>query len=130
MSRKEKLISHFREVRQTTSHICSPLKKEDFVAQPIEDVSPPKWHLGHTSWFFEKFILEKYKPGYQPYNPHYNYLFNSYYETAGERVARAELTDIKYILGHNPLFPAYLNDADPPGLHNRERQAGHQWRVP
>ena len=56
MPRKEDLIRQFREIRLTTSQLCSPLKDEDFVAQPIEDVSPPKWHLGHTAWFFEKFM--------------------------------------------------------------------------
>jgi hypothetical protein len=88
ISRQDRLIKHFSEVRLITSQLCSHLKAEDFVAQPTEDVSPPKWHLGHTSWFFETFILEEYKRGYQPYNPHYNYIFNSYYESSGNRVSR------------------------------------------
>jgi hypothetical protein len=76
-------------VRQLTNALCSPLKDEDFVVQPVTDVSPPKWHLGHTTWFFEKFILERFWDGYKPYNPLNNYYFNSYYESAGDRISRA-----------------------------------------
>jgi hypothetical protein len=137
------------------------LEIEDYVVQPIVDVSPPKWHLGHTTWFFETFILIPNFPDYQVFDPQYNFVFNSYYETIGARVIRTDrgnlsrpsvsdiysyreyvdqnmtvflsnfdlnedlkklfelglnheqqhqellLTDIKYILGHNPLFPAY-----------------------
>jgi len=71
-------------------HLVEPLEKEDFVVQPIVDVSPPKWHLGHTTWFFEKMILENQKPNYQVYHKEYNYVFNSYYETIGKRVLRTD----------------------------------------
>jgi ergothioneine biosynthesis protein EgtB len=154
------LGDYYKKVRQRSETICSPLQTEDYVVQPIVDVSPPKWHLGHTTWFFETFILKPYFMGYQEFNPEYNYVFNSYYETVGARVIRtdrgnlsrptvqdvykyrayvdeamfrfladepsAEIKellvlgfnheeqhqellyyDIKYILGHNPLFPAY-----------------------
>ena len=154
------LSDRYKEVRQRSEHICSSLQVEDYVVQPIADVSPPKWHLGHTTWFFETFILKPYFMGYQEFDPDYNYVFNSYYETVGARVIRtdrgnlsrptvqdvykyrayvdeamfrflcgdisADLNelmvlgfnheeqhqellyyDIKYILGHNPLFPAY-----------------------
>ncbi len=159
----EKLTQKFREVRQQTEKLAAPLKAEDTVVQPVIDVSPPKWHLGHTTWFFEEFLLSQYIPNYQRFHPRYNYLFNSYYEGAGDRVQRAyrgnmtrptrdeiieyrkyvtsqtldylhnpdstideralyilevglnheqqhqELLvyDIKFILGHNPLFPSY-----------------------
>ncbi len=73
MSSKGELADRFSKVRNTTLSLCKPLEEEDFVAQPVEDVSPPKWHLGHTSWFFEKFILEKYKKGYRPYDAFYHY---------------------------------------------------------
>jgi hypothetical protein len=63
---------------------------EDYVVQPIVDVSPPKWHLGHTSWFFEAFILVPYKEGYSVYNDSYAYVFNSYYEGKGARVIRTD----------------------------------------
>lgn len=154
------LLETYLTVRQRSKQICGPLETEDYVVQPVPDVSPPKWHLGHTTWFFETFILKPNVIGYQGFNPDYNYVFNSYYETVGARVIRTnrgnlsrptvqevyayrdyvdeamekllacpvspelqelltlgfyheeqhqELlwTDIKYILGHNPLFPAY-----------------------
>src|SRR5260221_14493137 len=150
----------YRSIRQASEAICRPLQKEDYVVQPIVDVSPPKWHLGHTTWFWETFILIPNLGGYRPCNPDYNYVFNSYYETIGARVVRTDrgnlsrpsvdevyayrkyvdaamehfldagvgpqlgsvvilglnheqqhqellYTDIKYILGHNPLFPAW-----------------------
>jgi ergothioneine biosynthesis protein EgtB len=153
----------YKKVRKRTEQICSPLQTEDYVVQPIADVSPPKWHLGHTTWFFETFILKSYFMGYQEFDPQYNFVFNSYYETVGTRVIRTDrgnlsrptvadiykyreyvdeamdkflcqeppadvkellvlgfnheeqhqellYTDIKYILGHNPLFPAYSKD--------------------
>jgi ergothioneine biosynthesis protein EgtB len=154
----------YKKVRRRTEEICSHLQTEDYVVQPVVDVSPPKWHIGHVTWFFETFILKPYFMGYQEYNPDYNYVFNSYYETVGNRVIRTDrgnlsrptvieiysyrkyvddamenfltsgelsgeveelmilgfnheeqhqellLTDIKYILGNNPLFPAYSHD--------------------
>lgn len=157
------LTESYQRIRQRTESICMPLQTEDYVVQPIVDVSPPKWHIGHTTWFFETFILKAHSPGYQEFNPDYNYVFNSYYETVGNRVIRTDrgnlsrptvneiyqyrkyvdqamadflktepsaevrslivlgfnheqqhqellLTDIKYILGHNPLFPVYHPD--------------------
>jgi ergothioneine biosynthesis protein EgtB len=155
------LLAQYNQVRSHSVAICAPLEKEDYVVQPVVDVSPPKWHLGHTTWFFETFILIPFAKGYKPYHPEYHYVFNSYYETLGARVIRTdrgnlsrptvdevfsyrnfvdqamqnfleegspseELNtllelglnheqqhqellwyDIKYILGHNPLFPAY-----------------------
>jgi ergothioneine biosynthesis protein EgtB len=154
------LTEQYRTVRKASEDICRPLQKEDYVVQPIADVSPPKWHLGHTTWFWETFLLIPHSPGYRPCNPDYNYVFNSYYETIGARVVRTDrgnlsrpsvdevyayrkyvdaamerlldagvgpqlasvvilglnheqqhqellYTDIKYILGHNPLFPPY-----------------------
>ncbi|MCD9856004.1 ergothioneine biosynthesis protein EgtB [Epilithonimonas sp. JDS] len=154
----------YLQIRNHSVKICEPLEIEDYVVQPIVDVSPPKWHLGHTTWFFETFVLEPNFPGYQVFDAQYNFVFNSYYETIGARVIRTDrgnlsrpsvsdiyqyrkyvdeqmdaflkseyltekikpllelglnheqqhqellLTDIKYILGHNPLFPAYKNE--------------------
>ncbi len=154
------LVHKFGAMRQHTAELCRPLAVEDHVVQPADFVSPPKWHLGHTTWFFEQFILGK-RPGYKPFGPDMAYMFNSYYETVGKHVLRAHrgnmsrptlqqvmdyrehvdramqelltgealdqeqqyvlevglnheqqhqellLTDIKYILGNNPLFPAY-----------------------
>lgn len=155
------LLEQYRRIRQDSEAICRPLKTEDYVVQPVVDVSPPKWHLGHTTWFWETFVLMKYDLAYKVFNPDYNYVFNSYYETIGARVIRTDRgnlsrpsvediyayrkyvdrameqllsceadevlhdtlllglnheqqhqellwTDIKFILGHNPLFPALL----------------------
>jgi ergothioneine biosynthesis protein EgtB len=154
------IINRYKQVRKLTESICTPLQTEDYVVQPVADVSPPKWHIGHTTWFFETFILKPYFMGYQEYDPDYNFVFNSYYESVGNRVIRTDrgnlsrptvaeiyryreyvdeamekflctepsvdvkellilglnheeqhqellYTDIKYILGHNPLSPAY-----------------------
>lgn len=154
------LAERFHEIRKQSERICAPLKPEDYVVQPVVDVSPPKWHLGHTTWFFEEFVLSTI-PGYERFHPEYQFVFNSYYESIGTRVLRTDrgnlsrptvdevlayrehvtrkmlayLTgddvdellypvielgmqheqqhqellayDIKYILGNNPLFPAY-----------------------
>lgn len=154
------IVSFFTETRQHTETLCKPLETEDYVVQPIADVSPPKWHLGHTTWFFEEFILKHYKSNYQLFNEDFAFVFNSYYESLGKRVVRSDrgnlsrpsvakvyeyrhyvtaaleeflsqdiseeiralvlvgihhekqhqellLTDIKYILGNNPLLPVY-----------------------
>ncbi|PUZ25673.1 ergothioneine biosynthesis protein EgtB [Chitinophaga parva] len=154
------LTTQYRTVRERSMQICRPLKTEDYVVQPVVDVSPPKWHLGHTTWFFETFLLKPNVKGYTEFDPDYNFVFNSYYETVGARVVRTDrgnlsrpgvedvmryrdhvdtameafleqglpeplhdlfilglnheeqhqellCTDIKYILGHNPLLPGY-----------------------
>src|SRR5690606_8325498 len=160
------LLQQYATVRRYSESICEPLEVEDYVVQPVAHVSPPKWHLGHTTWFFETFILVPHARGYQAFDPQYNYVFNSYYETVGARVVRTDrgnlsrpsvadiyryrayvdeqmevflrqgilqedvaelivlglnheqqhqellLTDIKYILGHNPLFPRYKIDSE------------------
>ena len=82
------LLSAFDSVRRTTEQICQPLVTEDFVIQSMPDVSPPKWHLAHTTWFFERVILQQFSPNYHPYNEQYYYLFNSYYQSFGERWSR------------------------------------------
>jgi ergothioneine biosynthesis protein EgtB len=156
----ETLLDFFLETRKHTEDICAPLEIEDYVVQPVVDVSPPKWHLGHSTWFFEEFILKPYAEDYQLFDADFAFVFNSYYETVGKRVVRADrgnlsrpsvrkvydyrnyvtgairvlfegnpadevlplleigihhekqhqellLTDIKFILGNNPLLPAY-----------------------
>ncbi|MEO8796213.1 MAG: DinB family protein, partial [Daejeonella sp.] len=82
------LLNSYQDVRKRSADICKPLKTEDYVVQPIVDVSPPKWHLGHTTWFFETFILKPFAFEYQEFDPDYNFVFNSYYETVGARVIR------------------------------------------
>ena len=82
--------SRFRLVRAQSQALCAPLLPEDTVVQPMLDVSPPKWHLAHTTWFWETFLLREYAPGYQVFHPDYAYLFNSYYNSLGSRVNRAD----------------------------------------
>ncbi len=154
------LCTIYQAIRRDSERVCKPLQTEDYVVQPVVDVSPPKWHLGHTTWFFENFLLKEYVKNYKEYNSDYNYVFNSYYESVGARVIRTDrgnlsrpsveeiyqyrayvdagmkdflsgeindeikkivllgfhheqqhqellYSDIKYILGHNPLFPVY-----------------------
>ena len=78
----------YRKVRQTCERICRPLAVQDYVVQTMDDVSPPKWHLAHTSWFFETFLLVPEQANYSPFHPEYGFLFNSYYEAVGERHPR------------------------------------------
>ena len=85
---RERLLYGFREVRARSDALAAPLSPEDMTPQSMEDASPTKWHLAHTSWFFEAFILRAHQAGYRECHPGYNYLFNSYYETVGERHAR------------------------------------------
>lgn len=84
------LREQFIKVRQQTESICGPLETEDYVVQPIANVSPPKWHLAHTSWFFEQFVLVEYDPSYQVFHPDFGFLFNSYYNNMGERTLRQD----------------------------------------
>jgi len=161
MLSQPELLKLFKETRKDSENICSYLETEDYVVQPIVDVSPPKWHLGHTTWFFEEFILKKYAYNHQLFDEHTAFVFNSYYESVGEKVVRTDrgnlsrptvawiykfrdyvttsiiellekeslsreaiavmeigchhekqhqellYTDIKYILGNNPLMPVY-----------------------
>ncbi|EOZ95164.1 hypothetical protein A33Q_3369 [Indibacter alkaliphilus LW1] len=88
MNKTSRLKERFDEARSYSENICEPLEIEDYVPQPMVDVSPPKWHLGHTTWFFEAFVLEPYSKGYRLYHDDFAYLFNSYYNNAGERVLR------------------------------------------
>ncbi|MBV8534031.1 MAG: DinB family protein, partial [Alphaproteobacteria bacterium] len=82
--------AQFRAVRAATDAVAAPLSAEDQQVQSMSLASPTKWHLAHTSWFFETFVLCKFAPGYEPFDPHYHYLFNSYYEALGERHPRPD----------------------------------------
>ena len=157
------ILDQYKEVRSYTEQICRPLQTEDYVVQVAEFASPAKWQLAHSSWFFETFILLPHLPDYKLFNKDFPYLFNSYYNNAGDRVLRAKrgnltrpttdevyayrqyvdtamgqllhqnldadmvqlvtlglhheqqhqellLSDIKYMFGQNPLFPAYDSD--------------------
>lgn len=167
------IAASYEVVRQYTEDLCEPLQPEDYVPQPVDFVSPPKWHLAHTSWFFEEFILAKFLKNYERYHPDFSYLFNSYYNHMGSRVIRTDrgnitrpgvkevyryrthvneamhrlmaetltpkleeliilglnheqqhqellITDLKYILGHNPIFPVYKKDFSLTEVKNHE----------
>jgi ergothioneine biosynthesis protein EgtB len=87
-TQQETLVNRYQQVRQLTENLCQPLETEDYVIQAMPDVSPPKWHLAHTSWFFETFVLSAACPDYRALHSSYAYLFNSYYVAAGERYSR------------------------------------------
>ena len=83
-SRTERFRERFHQVREFTNALCVGLEPEDCVVQSMPDVSPTKWHLAHTTWFFETFILKKFVSRYRAEIPEYAYLFNSYYNAAGD----------------------------------------------
>lgn len=158
------LHQRFNRVRTYTEDICKPLQTEDYVVQASAFASPAKWHLAHTTWFFEEFVLKTHVRNYQVYDSNFSFLFNSYYNNVGERVFRANrgtitrpnvtevydyrayvnkhmlqflsgtytkdieeivelglhheqqhqellITDIKFMLGSNPIFPVYQKGA-------------------
>ncbi len=86
--RHDRLGERFRAVRALSRAIAAPLSDADATIQPHPDASPAKWHLAHTSWFFETFVLRDHLPGYRPFDPAYAYLFNSYYNGEGARQPR------------------------------------------
>src|SRR5947209_695618 len=82
--------SRYREVRRLSEQLCRPLAVEDYVVQSMPDASPAKWHLAHTSWFFETFLLAPGLPDYRPFSADFAYLFNSYYNAVGDRHPRPQ----------------------------------------
>lgn len=86
----DSILRSFERVRRTTDRLVAPLAVEDTVVQSMPDVSPTKWHLAHTTWFFEAFVLVPHVSGYRVFDPAYHHLFNSYYETAGRMHPRPQ----------------------------------------
>ena len=82
------LVTAYTATRQATEQLCAPLETEDYVIQATPDVSPTKWHIAHVTWFFETFLLKPHLPGYEPIDPQYDYLFNSYYNAIGPQYDR------------------------------------------
>ena len=97
------LPAHYQAVRAQSVALVQPLLPEDTVVQPSPDVSPPKWHLAHTTWFWETMLLQRFLPGYQLFHPDYAFLFNSYYNSLGSRVNRAD----RGTLSRPPLADVY-----------------------
>ena len=84
------ILAVYRQIRQTSLDLCASLELDDYGLQAMPEVSPPKWHLAHTSWFFETFVLKAFAGDYQPFNPSFEYLFNSYYHGVGAQYPRAQ----------------------------------------
>jgi ergothioneine biosynthesis protein EgtB len=84
-----RLLDQYRAVRGRTLELAAPLSPEDQGVQSMPDASPTKWHLAHTAWFFETFVLKPHAPGHRPFDPTFEFLFNSYYEGVGPRPDRA-----------------------------------------
>ncbi|KFZ31042.1 hypothetical protein IDSA_06050 [Pseudidiomarina salinarum] len=82
------MLNDYQQVRQQTLALTEWLSAEDMILQSMPDASPTKWHLAHTTWFFETFLLQPHLPGYRVFHPSYTYLFNSYYDTVGDRHPR------------------------------------------
>src|SRR4051794_2762078 len=97
------LAGRYREVRGLTEALGAPLSPEDCTVQSMPDASPVKWHLAHTSWFFETFVLAPAVPAYEPFDPRFGFLFNSYYNAVGDRLARAQ----RGLLSRPPLADVY-----------------------
>jgi len=87
---RDQLLEHYFWVRGETERLAAPLSAEDQVVQSMPDASPTKWHRAHMTWFFETMILTPFLPDYEPLDPHYTFLFNSYYDTVGARHPRPD----------------------------------------
>jgi ergothioneine biosynthesis protein EgtB len=174
------LLAHYQTTRERTESLCAPLNTEDYIPQAADFTSPPKWHLAHTTWFFEEMILTKYMADYVVFDAHFGFLFNSYYHSVGERAVRAQrglmtrptvdqvyqyrhyvdehiqgllkgeapeevkelvklgihheqqhqellLTDLKYTLSLNPMYPVYQKDSNLVAGHNDSQAASESW---
>ncbi len=84
------LLERYQQTRARTESLCEPLEVEDYIPQAVDFASPPKWHLAHVTWFFEEMILKSHLGDYVEYDPQYGFLFNSYYQTLGERTLRSQ----------------------------------------
>lgn len=85
---REALLKRFEAVRKQTEDLCLPLTLEDHVISVTSETSPPKWHLAHTSWFFETFVIKKIRPQYEPFRTEYHFMFNSYYKRQGRHIPK------------------------------------------
>ncbi len=105
------LLEFYNRVRAETMRLCEPLEIEDYIPQPIVDVSPPKWNIAHTTWFFEEMILKKFSPEYKVFDENFGFLFNSYYNSVGKRTLRDHRGDLsRPIVKHVFEFRNYVDD--------------------
>src|SRR5689334_10303969 len=88
------LCAFYKKVRSHTEELCEPLEIEDYIPQPVVDVSPPRWNIAHTTWFFEEMILKRFVADYKVFDANFGFLFNSYYNSIGERTARDHRGDL------------------------------------
>ena len=88
------LLQIYQTVRAYTETLCAPLETEDYIPQPNADVSPPKWNIAHTTWFFEEMILKKFAENYRVFDANFGFLFNSYYNSIGNRTRRDNRGDL------------------------------------
>lgn len=88
------LASEYNKIRAYTEELCAPLEIEDYIPQPSIDSSPPKWNIAHTTWFFEEMILKKFAANYQVFDENFGFLFNSYYNSIGDRTLRSNRGDL------------------------------------
>jgi hypothetical protein len=89
-NQESRLAALYAGVRAASEDLARGLSAEDCAIQSMPDASPVKWHLAHTTWFFETFVLERGLPGYRPYDPAFRVLFNSYYNAVGDKHPRPE----------------------------------------
>lgn len=124
----EYLANRFTTVRDFSEYLAEPLETEDFVIQAMENTSPTKWHLAHTSWFFETFILEKAIDDYESMHPQYSYLFNSYYLQTGEPHKRSERGLIsRPTVSEVFEYRTYINEQILEFLQQSDKQALAKW---
>jgi len=135
------LATRFRDARRQTMRLCEPLTPEDMMVQSCAEASPAKWHLAHTTWFFESFVLREFLPGYQVFNADFSWLFNSYYEsfspfpekTIPDKKLRASFSRpaLAEILRYREHVDAAIEqlfecDPDPEALRRIELGANHE----
>ncbi len=135
----DELLARYEAVRDATRALCEPLSPEDAAGQSMPDASPAKWHLAHTTWFFETFILEQAQSGYRRFHPEFRVLFNSYYNSIGEQhprpqrglITRPSLEDVQRYRDHvdehvtklfeNQALTPELDDVLIVGLHHEQQ---------
>src|SRR5262245_35834458 len=132
-------LARFLQTRSTTDWLCHPLATDDYGGQSMPEASPTKWHIAHTSWFFEEFVLQAAIAGYRWFDPTFRYLFNSYYEAVGPRHSRPErgllsrptVDQVRAYRAHvdhemrmlleRDVLPPYLQQVTTLGLHHEQQ---------